>query len=451
MNVGDVATWLALLVAAWNTGLFAARWSEKATGFSRRSEWSAFTGASLLALGWAMLAGALLRGDHSVTFVANQLVLDVSPLYRLAAIAAGFQGAALTSALLMALATIIIAGANPRRSMAYVDARLLAALSAMITLLLVAVVLLPGAGQGVDVPSTSRAVPAGLLHPAAAARPALAVAALVLLALAAALVVAASPERRRARVYDDVVRRILVGSWLLSTLALGAEQWARTVVVSPATGATTPVRSAGTVGLWLVLGALVLSGGRAITSGRGQRDRSAAPMTWSRRAMLTGGACVLVAFAAHALARRSGQVLPPADAVETRDAFGRVWRLANQGVSRFDAGQKDIDALAVDVADPGGTHRLLSATVEQYVDHDGRPAGAPVGIRGVQYGLLQETLVALDSASSGDVAYTRVSFVPFAFLWIPGLLLLVGGCALGLGPMTAVSARDQRPSRGLKS
>jgi hypothetical protein len=153
------------------------------------------------------------------------------------------------------------------------------------------------------------------------------------------------------------------------------------------------------------------------------------------RVVHAGAVVVVLSFALHIVARRATIELPPGAPVEVRDGLGRSWTLVNQGLSRFDAEGRDIEALAIQVTRPDGAARLLTAEHRQYYDRNGRPLGAPLGLRATWPSAVQDARLVFDSALTGDVARVRVSFVPLAALWTLGIvLILVGGGAAFVAP-----------------
>ena len=157
-----------------------------------------------------------------------------------------------------------------------------------------------------------------------------------------------------------------------------------------------------------------------------------------------GAAAVILSFAAHAFATRATLTLPPGTMVETGDAFGRPWRLVNQGLSRFDASGADVIALAVEVTGPDGVRRLVTSESRDYVSPTGRHLGMPVGRRGSIGGALQRVRLLLESADGADVAQVRIAFVPLVILWPVGLLLLMVSALMALAPPTAAQRAPAR-------
>ncbi len=450
-STGALVTWLALLASAWTSGLFAARWREEGAGYPPWGVVSAFTAGALVAVTWAMLAGAALRGDLSYAAVGGRIVVDATAGYRLAAVLTGTSGLLLTAALVLAMALIVeVEGqsSSTRRQ----AGRLVTVLSGGLTLLLAAIVLVaPPFARELTAPPGI--VPLSILHPGAALQPLLQVAAIMVSAVAVALVIAeragSRAESRSGEVpprrAEETARRLLVTAWILATLALASDEWARTALAS--TGAGAAGRNATGILLWLMLGAAAhrrvrgwIWGSRPEETGRSVR--------WNAHLAHAGAICLLLAFGAHVAARRVDVALPPGRTVDVGDALGGTWHLVNQGVSRFDAPGRDVTALAVEVSSPAGTN-LLAPELRDYRGPLGEYVGAPVGARAVQRGALQDLLLTLDSVGEGDTGRVRVAFIPLASLWIPGIALLVAAALGALLSGSAVSAAPVPSSRML--
>ncbi len=422
-TLGQVASWLALLAAAWNSGRFIARWNDSGPFASSRDEqWGLFACAVFVALAWALLGGALLRQDPTVGVVARWLVIDARAGARLATIVVAPEGAILTVALIVAFAGLLQAGTDARDALLH--ARRLALASGTVMLLLSIATLrfpafAPAAAMAAD---AQRSVPVHLVHQGAALRALFLVASFGVGAVALMAVAAMRSARTRAG-NDEFVRRSVAGAWTLATLSLGADQWVRTAL--DATPGMPGTRNATGIAWWLLLGALLHGRVRALLLGGGVDTSTTSPR--ARRAAYAGALLILLAFGAHVLASRSDVTLAPGRPTDVRDIRGRNWRLVNQGMSRFDAEDRDAAVLAIEVTDPSGKTRLKTTELRAYHDRRGDPAGAPVGVRAVQAGAFQELLLTLQNADESERATVRVAFIPFAWLWIPGILLLFAG------------------------
>jgi hypothetical protein len=433
--LAEVALWLALAGAAWSTGVRLARWDRAGTGAASGDRLDAVSGAAvvtaaLLVMAWGVLAGALLRGDDSLALTLEGIPVVAPRWQGLAALWGTVRGGVLTLATLTALAAVR-ASTTTTAPRARVGSRLAGVLSGLVlALLAVSLMLLPplASAASAHLPAS---VPLYLVHLPALLAPLAALGAVAAaLAAAALLIVARGPVDGAAAA--SAFRRVVLAGWLLATLAIAAEQAARTRL---GIGVEDPVvlgSSRSGLALWLALA--MLAHGRVrdwLLTGERRAPKSA----WMMRVVHAGAVVVVLSFALHIVARRATIELPPGAPVEVRDGLGRSWTLVNQGLSRFDAEGRDIEALAIQVTRPDGAARLLTAEHRQYYDRNGRPLGAPLGLRATWPSAVQDARLVFDSALTGDVARVRVSFVPLAALWTLGIvLILVGGGAAFVAP-----------------
>jgi cytochrome c biogenesis factor len=433
--LAEVGLWLALAGAAWSTGVRLARWDRAVVGPSPPHRLDAESGvvvvtAALLVMAWGVLAGALLRRDASLALALEGIPVVAPRWQGLGALWGTMRGGVLTLAALIALAAVS-AGTTAHGPRARATSRLVGVLSGLaLVLLVVSLVLLPPLAPAAAARAPA-SMPLYLVELPALLAPLAALGAVTAALVAAALLVAArGAADGEAAVF--AFRRVVLAAWLLATLAIAAEQAARTRL---GIGVEDPVvlgSSRSGLALWLALG--VLAHGRVrdwlLTGGQRARRRR-----WMTHAVHAGAALVVLSFALHIVARRTTTELPPGAAVEVRDGYGRTWTLVNQGLSRFDAEGRDIAALAIQVTRPGGAARLLTAEHRQYFDRGGLPLGTPLGLRATWRSPLQDARLVLDSALAGEVARVRVSFVPLAALWTLGtVLMLLGGGAAFTAP-----------------
>jgi hypothetical protein len=447
-SLGQVAGWLALFAAAWNTGLFTARWNDPRrpprTGLGQLS---LFAGAVFVAIAWALLGGALLRRDTGLAVIDRWLKIDAHASARLATIFVAPEGAILTVALIMAFAALLQSGSDqpdPRLT----GRRLVLASGMVMLLLTIATVRSRPFEPATTIMGVSRSVPAHLLHPGAALHALFLVASLGVGAVALMSIVATRSVGGRSPRDDTFVRRSVAGAWVLATLSLGADQWARMAL--DATPGASGARNAAGIVWWLVLGAMFHPFVRSSVLGRMATPSATGRLV--RRSAYVGALMIVFAFGAHVLAARADVTLDPGRTTDVRDAFGRRWHLVHQGLSRFDAEDHDATALAIDVTAPNSSARLMTAELRDYRDARGDPAGASVSVRAVHQGVFQELLLTLQSADETERAKVRVAFVPLASLWVPGLLLLVVGAttelARGSASVRRLGAISEREDRG---
>jgi cytochrome c biogenesis factor len=124
------------------------------------------------------------------------------------------------------------------------------------------------------------------------------------------------------------------------------------------------------------------------------------------------------------------------ESAKLRDAFGREWILAQQGVSAFRSGNYEITAVTIEARRDGREPTLLVTERRQSVDGRGEEIAEPVVVAGRRHGLAQEVAVRLERTLPGDAAELRVDFQPFkSGLSAAYLLLMATGVVLWIGAL----------------
>ena len=401
MSVAGLALWAALILVGLLVGTVASRWNARDAGV-RGGERLLLAAAAAGVIAWFANAGSLIGGSASNSLLKAYVPIDVETGYRLAVLWATLPGASLTFA--MALLVIGSLAGRPRGAL---RTRFMAVL-AVLTLVALGLTVWFTPSPNAIPPS----IPPFVQSAPAALAPLAALAALVILAVTGAL--------RTSGTAPDVP--LLRWAWVLATLALAAEQMARSQLgIGPREAILLGSATSGLL-LWLVTSALLH-----------QRVQSLVfrmPARWIQPAKsgaiaAHAGAILLgISFALHALAARATFLLPPGASVTVTDAFRREWRLANQGVSRFDEEGVDVLSLALEATRPSGAAALLTPEIRDYHGRNGEHLENAVSLR-KSSGVLTQTLrVLLVGTDSLDVASVRVTFLPLPMLWPAGIALL---------------------------
>lgn len=434
-GIAEGALWLALLAAAFGTGVGASRWRVPFTG--RDIEVARFLAGALGVLGVGLLAGDLLRGAPS-PFLGDLPPMPLAAGYRVAPLWATAKGTATTLAAML----LVVAALGPgttRHLAPGMPGRISTVLSGMAAVCLtVALLMRVGA-------TTPRAVPVWAQSVWAVVAPLAALGALAALLHLIALAVAARGEPMSPAVCGAWSAAALAAA-ALATISLGAEQSARALLgIGPQDPIVLGSAGSGLV-LWVVsLALLHRRVARIVLSPDAVPAGGDEPSPWPARLAHVGAACVVLSFAAHVFAARSTVDLPPGAPVEVADALGGTWTLVNQGVSRFDHEGADITTVAIEAVGPDGRPRLMTSERREVQSLLGGNL-APVGMRGSSGTALQRVRVLLESADPLDTATVRVSFVPFLLLWPAGLVLLgAAGLLRLLVPLTAGGASFRSP------
>ena len=114
------------------------------------------------------------------------------------------------------------------------------------------------------------------------------------------------------------------------------------------------------------------------------------------------------------------------ESTKLRDAFGREWKLAQQGVSAFRAENREITAVTIEATRDSSEPAILVTERRQSVDSRGEEVAEPVVVPGRRHGLAQEVAVRLERTLPGDAAELRVDFRPLTSGLSAAYLLLIG-------------------------
>ncbi len=416
--IADAGFWIAIVLTGLAVGLLLSRWNDGGAP-SRRTEGLLLASAAAAVIAWCSNAGALLGGFASANELLAAIVpIDVAAAYRLSVLWATLPGAALTFA--VALLTWTALSGPGARPACLTSGFALAALGLSAWF----------APRG----PVATSIPPFVQSASAALASLFALVAVVVLAVVAASAIAAKGRSPGA---------LLVAAWLAATGAVVSEQATRSQLgIGPRDAVVLGSASSGLI-LWLVTSALLHQRVQSLLFAVRQ-SAVAATDRRARYAALSGhlGAAFLaISFAAHAFASRTTIALPPGASVSVTDAFRQPWQLVNQGVSRFDASDVDVTALAVEARRPRGGLELLTPEIREYHTRAGQHLD-PVSLRRSTGNTTQAFRVLLLGTDSLDVASVRVTFLPVPILWPAGVALLALSAVLALLAPSAKNPPD---------
>ena len=372
----------------------------------RAANLAVISSSALTALAALGLTSALVRADLSLRYVAEQITLNLPQAGKAVALWTGDAGRRLLFALLLGVCAAVALRA----------ARVGSWLS--VTLPLALMLALGWAALGAPpferlpwLPTEGRGLTTPLQSPAP-----LTLTPLVLLGQALLVVTAAVAFDRP---WDKRLGRWVTAAWVIQTAALALGAWALE------RGATLAWRIpfAAWVGvlLWAITSIALL-------------DRRVRPrIIRVPAAILLLGAALTGIGAAARLYRTAHSVsLGQGGSTTLRDAYGAPWNFAQQGISTFRAGNREVTAVALEATRaPGRKSALLASERSQYVDSRDEEIGEPVVNTAVRSGLLQDVSVSLVRPMPNNSAELRVAFTPLgAWLWFGSTLLVAGGLAV---------------------
>jgi cytochrome c-type biogenesis protein CcmF len=153
------------------------------------------------------------------------------------------------------------------------------------------------------------------------------------------------------------------------------------------------------------------------------------------------------AFAGLAFKKENDVTLRPGESFTTRDPWGHEWRFVSQGVSRFDALNRDVVAIGLDTWRDGKRVGVLTSEQRQYRDSRGNPTFNPSTEVGILGSLKQDTYVVLAGVTGDETAELRISFNPLVWwVWFGGGIMAFGGLIV-MWP----AAEKRRPNSGYRA
>lgn len=399
-----MAAWAALVLTGLVVGLTVAQWREPARRVSRIAEGLLLGSAAAAVVAWCSQAGTLLATSNSNKLLSASVPIDVAAGFRLAVLWATPSGAMLT------VATILLIWAALRAASAG-DVRQLSLVSAMAFIALI--------GSTWNSPAAGiapTAIPPFVQAPSAALAPLFALMTVPCLVIAGVTSIFDHSGYRR--------RGLLLVAWILATAAVVTEQIARSQLgIGPRDAVVFGGASSGLI-LWIVTSALLHRRTQAMLFRGSPLVTTASGFTLAAHAAHAGAACLVLSFTAHAFATRTTMTIAPGDSASIRAPVRGTWRLAHQGVSRYDVDGADIIALAIEARNPAGRLDLITPEIREQHGRSGQHLTNHVARRESLEGPLQGMRVLLVEADSLDVATLRITLLPLPIFWPVGVVLL---------------------------
>lgn len=427
--VGELALWVALLMAAWGAlvsfaGGRASRFDLVASG--ERSVYATF---ACLVLATAGLLVALVTSNFSFEYVTAVTSANLPRGYKITALWAGEAGGMLSWTLMLSMCAALVVAANRRRSralMPYVGAAL-----SMVLVVFLAVLCFDvnPYERLVSVPVEGRGMNPDLQHPAMAVHPPALYLGYATAAIPLAFATAALIARRLDEESILTVRRWATVSWFLITVGVVSGMWWTYADGAPGrVWWRHPIENA-SLFPWLAATVFLVVASR-------RRGLATERARASRYALSVGIVVVLVACVGFAFRTERDVTLGPGDVVTLADPYHRDWAFASQGLSDYPERNRTVEALPLRITREGRPVALIVSERRQYVDSRGVPTFEPSIQPGIDHALLQDTYVAL-TGIVGDRATLRIAFYPLmTWLWLGAIAIAIGG-AMVLWPTAA--------------
>ena len=141
-----------------------------------------------------------------------------------------------------------------------------------------------------------------------------------------------------------------------------------------------------------------------------------------------GVAVIFSGFAGLAFIKEFHLSLGEGASRELVDPYGHRWTFVNQGISQYDILNRQVTALALDLARDGKPAGVVTTEKRQHIDSRGAPTFEPSTEAGIRESWRQDVHVVLSGVDENQVAAIRVSFNPLVrFVWLGGVLMAIGG------------------------
>ena len=160
-----------------------------------------------------------------------------------------------------------------------------------------------------------------------------------------------------------------------------------------------------------------------------------------------GVVMLFAAFAGLAFKQENDVTLRPGESFNAKDPWGHQWRFVSQGVSRFEAANRDVLAIGLDTFRDGKRIGIMTSEQRQYRDSRGNPTFNPSTEVGIHGTLKEDTYVVLAGVSGDETAELRISFNPLVWwVWYGGAIMAIGGLIV-MWP----AAERRKPNSGYRA
>jgi cytochrome c-type biogenesis protein CcmF len=141
-----------------------------------------------------------------------------------------------------------------------------------------------------------------------------------------------------------------------------------------------------------------------------------------------GVVILFCAFAGLVFKREYDVTLRTGDAFEATDPWGHSWRFVSQGISRFDALNRQVTAISLKPTRDGRPMPVIESEKRQHVDSRGNPTFEPSTAVGIDSRPGEDTYVVFTGQTAEDTAEIRITFNPLVWwVWYGGIAMALGG------------------------
>jgi cytochrome c-type biogenesis protein CcmF len=137
---------------------------------------------------------------------------------------------------------------------------------------------------------------------------------------------------------------------------------------------------------------------------------------------------MFAAFAGLAFKKEYDVTLKPGETFSAVDPYNEKWSFTSQGISRFEALNRHVVAVALETSREGEPMGLLTSEKRQHVDSRGTPTFEPSTEVGIHESLKQDVYLVLAGVTDEETAEVRITFNPLVWwVWYGGIIMALGG------------------------
>jgi len=141
-----------------------------------------------------------------------------------------------------------------------------------------------------------------------------------------------------------------------------------------------------------------------------------------------GVVVLLCAFAGLVFKREFDVTLRAGESFKATDPYGGQWEFVSQGISRFDALNRQVTAVSLKPTRDGRPMPVIESEKRQHVDSRGDPTFEPATAVGIYERPSEDVYVVLTGVLPSETAELRITFNPLVWwVWYGGAIMAFGG------------------------
>ena len=148
-------------------------------------------------------------------------------------------------------------------------------------------------------------------------------------------------------------------------------------------------------------------------------------------------------FAGKIFTRDTVADVKTGETITAVDPYGHTWTFTSQGISRFEALNRNVLSVAFDVSRDGKRMGILTSEKRQHVNSLGEPTFEPSTEVGILEAPKQDVYLVFTNAEDSSTASVHITFNPLVFwVWFGGIVMAFGGLIV-MWPQAERRARQE--------